>query len=159
MPVVELMLLGSSASQVHIAVFSLVAVCGTRAFHNRQTAPFYAHSQLRSTTLEKHAEQRKWQHLQNFVHKEPWGPVTEIYSDTPVLKQEEKYITLTSASMTPMFASNQSISCDRMRGIALLQYRISFFNVSAPKSTMCLQSINRAAALVLLCSSAISRRR
>ena len=61
-------------------------VCGTRAFHNRQTAPFYAHSQLRSTTLEKHAEQRKWQHLQNSVHKEPWGPVTDIYSDTPVLK-------------------------------------------------------------------------
>ena len=65
-PVVLLMHLGSSAPQVHIAVFmcvtslcvvvySLVAVCGTplvcvgvcgtRAFHNRQTAPFYAHTQ------------------------------------------------------------------------------------------------------------------
>ena len=76
-PVVLLMHLGSSAPQVHIAVFmcvtslclcvvlySLVAVCGTllvcvgmcvvlhslvsgsvtRAFHNHQTAPFYAHS-------------------------------------------------------------------------------------------------------------------
>ena len=60
-------------------------VCVTRAFHNRQTAPFYAHSKLHSTTMEKHAEQRKWQHLQKSVHIVPCGPVIEIYSDTPVL--------------------------------------------------------------------------
>ena len=63
-------------------------VCGTRAFHNRQTASFYAHTELHSTTLEKHAKTTQMTtpaKLTHSLHKVPCGPVTEIYSDTPVL--------------------------------------------------------------------------
>ena len=83
-PVVLLMHLGSSAPQVHIAVFMcvtslclcvvlylLVAVCGTllvcvgmcvvlvRFTTGKRLHSMHTHSQLRSSTLEKHAERRK----------------------------------------------------------------------------------------------------
>ena len=112
-PVVLLMHLGSSAPQIHIAVFmcvtslclcvvlySLVAVCGTllvcvgmcvvlvRFTTRKRLHSMHTHSQLHSTTMEKHAKSTQMTtpaKLTHSLHKGLCGPVTEIYSDAPVL--------------------------------------------------------------------------
>ena len=63
----------------------LVRFTTTKRLHSMHTAT----SQLHSTTLEKHAKTTQMTtpaKLTHSLHKVPCGPVTEIYSDTPVLK-------------------------------------------------------------------------
>ena len=68
--------------------FVSVCVALVRFTTGKRLHSMHTHSQLHSTTLEKHAKTTQMTtpaKLTHSLHKGPCGPVTEIYSDTPVL--------------------------------------------------------------------------